>query len=113
MARDEHDGEIRQKSEISGRPTPTSGWVCIETASIAPSRPQEAAMAPDDCPELLTIAEAAKFLRISRTTAYAEAKRYERTGEGLPVIRVGHSLRAPKAALQRLVAGELAWAGDK
>jgi hypothetical protein len=70
-------------------------------------------MALDDCPELLTIAEAAQFLRISRTTAYAEAKRYERTGEGLPVIRVGHSLRAPKAALQRLVAGELVWAGDK
>ena len=44
-------------------------------------------MALDDCPELLTIAEAAQFLRISRTTAYAEAKRYERTDEGLPVIR--------------------------
>lgn len=67
----------------------------------------------DDCPELLTIAETAAFLRISRTTAYAEAKRYERTGDGLPVIRVGHSLRAPKAALQHLVAGGLLWAGDK
>lgn len=113
MALDEHDGEIRHESEISGGRSATSQWVCIETASIAPSRPLEAAMALDDCPELLTIAEAAQFLRISRTTAYAEAKRFERTGEGLPVIRVGHSLRAPKAMLQRLVAGELVWTGDK
>ncbi len=70
-------------------------------------------MVLDDCPELLTISEAATFLRISRTTAYAEAKRFEHTGVGLPVIRVGRSLRAPKAMLQRLVAGELVWAGDQ
>lgn len=70
-------------------------------------------MALDECPELLTISEAAELLRISRTTAYAEAKRFERTGEGLPVIRVGRSLRAPRAMLQRLIAGELAWAGKQ
>lgn len=70
-------------------------------------------MALDECPELLTISEAADLLRISRTTAYAEAKRFEHTGEGLPVIRVGRSLRAPRAMLQRLIAGELAWAGDQ
>ena len=70
-------------------------------------------MALDDYPELLTMAEAAQLLRISRTTAYAEAQRFERTGQGLPVIRVGRSLRAPKAQLERLVAGELVWAGAR
>lgn len=64
-------------------------------------------------PDLLTVTEAAQFLRISRTTAYAEAKRFELTGEGLPVIRVGRSLRAPRAALQRLVAGEVVWGGHR
>jgi excisionase family DNA binding protein len=70
-------------------------------------------MALDEIPELLTISEAAELLRISRTTAYAEAKRFELTGHGLPVIRVGRSLRASREKLRRLIAGEVAWAGDQ
>ena len=70
-------------------------------------------MALDNVPELLTITEAAQLLRISRTTAYAEAKRFELTGQGLPVIRVGHSLRAPREKLRRLIAGEASWTGDQ
>ena len=70
-------------------------------------------MAFDEVPELLTITEAAELLRISRTTAYAEAKRFERTGHGLPVIRVGRSLRAPREQLRRLIAGEVSWAGER
>jgi len=70
-------------------------------------------MALDDCPELLTITEAAQLLRISRTTAYAEASRFERTGEGLPVIRVGRSLRAPREWLRALIAGERSWTGEQ
>ena len=62
-------------------------------------------MALDEWPELLTVTEAAELLRISRTTAYAEAKRYLSTGEGLPVIRVGRSLRAPRERLRRLIEG--------
>ena len=68
-------------------------------------------MALDEWPELLTVTEAAEVLRISRTTAYAEAKRYLITGEGLPVIRVGRSLRAPRERLRRLIEGDPA-AGD-
>jgi transposase len=64
-------------------------------------------MTLDDVPDLLTIPEAAALLRISRTTAYAEANRFERTGEGLPVKRVGRSLRAPREQLRRWIAGEL------
>ena len=63
-------------------------------------------MTLDECPELLTVTEAASVLRVSRTTAYAEAKRFLLTGEGLPVIRVGHSLRAPRERLRRLIEGE-------
>lgn len=63
-------------------------------------------MTLDDVPELLTIPEAAQLLRISRTTAYAEANRFEHTGEGLPVIRLGRSLRVPRVQLRRLIAGE-------
>ena len=70
-------------------------------------------MALDNVPELLTITEAAQLLRISRTTAYAEAKRFELTGQGLPVIRVGRSLRTPRDQLRRLIAGEATWASDQ
>jgi hypothetical protein len=65
----------------------------------------------DEVPELLTIAEAAKLLRISRTTAYTEAKRFERTGSGLPVIRIGRSLRAPRDKLRLLMEG--GWRSDR
>jgi excisionase family DNA binding protein len=63
-------------------------------------------MALDELPELLTVTEAAQVLRISRTTAYAEANRYLRTGDGLPVIRVGRSLRAPRERLRRWIDSE-------
>lgn len=68
-------------------------------------------MTLDDCPELLTITEAAMLLRISRTTAYAEAKRFELTGgrEGLPCIRVARSLRTPRDKLRELIAGSATW----
>lgn len=58
-----------------------------------------------ELPQLLTVAEAAALLRISRTTAYAEANRYLITGEGLPVIRIGRSLRAPRERLRELIEG--------
>jgi hypothetical protein len=73
---------------------------------------QEAALILDDVPELLTIAEVARLLRISRTTAYAEAKRFERTGDGLPVIRIGRSLRTPREMLRRLIAGDRSWSSE-
>ena len=69
-------------------------------------------MALDDRPELLTVTEAAELLRISRTTAYAEAKRYLLTGEGLPVIRVGRSLRAPRERLRRMIEGDVSTPGE-
>ena len=52
----------------------------------------------------LTILEAAALLRIGRTVAYEQARRYLATGgrEGLPVVRLGRQLRVPRHAIERL-----------
>ncbi len=59
----------------------------------------------EDLPDVLTIEEAAKLLRIGRGAAYALARQYLATGgrEGLPVVRLGRSLRVPRAGLLRLL----------
>ncbi len=59
----------------------------------------------EELPEVLTIEEAAKVLRIGRGAAYALARQWLETGgrEGLPVVRFGRSLRVPRAALLRLL----------
>ena len=58
-----------------------------------------------DLPAVLSVGEAAAFLRIGRTAAYELARRYEATAgrEGLPVVRLGRSLRVPRAGLARLL----------
>jgi excisionase family DNA binding protein len=51
----------------------------------------------------LRVEEAARLLRISRTSAYALANRWLATGtEGLPAVRIGRSIRIPTVALERL-----------
>jgi len=47
---------------------------------------------------LLTIAEAAAILNISRTKAYEMAKNQE-----LPVVRIGRSIRVPRHALMHQI----------
>lgn len=56
-------------------------------------------------PDVLTIEEAARVLRIGRGAAYALARQYLDSGgrEGLPVVRLGRSLRVPRAGLLRLL----------
>jgi excisionase family DNA binding protein len=64
----------------------------------------------DELPEVLTVEEAAKVLRIGRGAAYALARQWLDSGgrQGLPVVRLGRSLRVPRAGLLRLldVSGE-------
>jgi hypothetical protein len=62
-------------------------------------------------PDLLTVEEAARVLRIGRTSAYALARRYPATDgvEGVPVLRVGHLLRVPRFRLEELVGGPITW----
>jgi excisionase family DNA binding protein len=49
-------------------------------------------------PDVYTIEEAAKVLRIGRSAAYSAARRGE-----LPVIRIGRSLRVPRRQLEELI----------
>lgn len=56
-------------------------------------------------PQTLTVEEAARVLRIGRTTAYALAREW-RTTHGrsvLPVLELGRSPRLPRAALAHLL----------
>ncbi len=59
----------------------------------------------ENLPDVLTIEEAATVLRIGRGAAYALARQYLVTEgrEGLPVVRLGRSLRVPRAGLLRLL----------
>jgi excisionase family DNA binding protein len=59
----------------------------------------------EELPLVLTVAEAARALRISHTTAYELAHRWMATAgaEGLPVIQLGRVLRVPRAAVGRLL----------
>ncbi len=57
-------------------------------------------------PDLLTVEEAARVLRIGRTAAYELTGRYLASGgaEGLPVIRLGRLLRVSRVALENFAA---------
>ena len=59
----------------------------------------------EELPVVLSVEEAAAFLRIGRTCAYELARRYEATQgrEGLPVVRLGRLLRVPRAGLLALL----------
>ena len=53
-------------------------------------------------PDFLTVEEAARVLRIGRTTAYQQAHRWLETGcEGLPAEWVGGSIRVPRVLFEQ------------
>src|SRR5687767_3596824 len=56
-------------------------------------------------PIMLTVEDAARVLRISRSKAYEMAKQYTASGgtQGLPCLRLGDLLRVPKFALHEYV----------
>ena len=56
---------------------------------------------PQDLPPFLTIEEAARLLRIGRTTAYLQARVYRETGgrEGLPNVSLGRRKLVPRDEL--------------
>jgi hypothetical protein len=64
----------------------------------------------DDLPDVLTIHEAADFMRVSAGVAYEMARRYRATNglEGLPVFMAGERMmRVSKLELVKFVAGTL------
>ncbi len=64
-------------------------------------------------PDLLTIEEAARVIRVGRTKAYAMARQWRATGgrSGLPVVDFGHALRVPLCQLETIIGGPLTAAG--
>jgi excisionase family DNA binding protein len=56
-----------------------------------------------DLPPVLTVEESARFMRISRGAAYAAIRANE-----IPHIRIGRTIRVPRAALLRLLSGNSA-----
>ncbi len=59
-----------------------------------------------DLPDLLTVSEAAAYLRVGRNTAYGLCRQWRLSGgrEGLGCISVGRGIRVPKVAVERFVA---------
>ena len=66
-------------------------------------------MVDGQLPDLLTVEEAARLIRVGRTKAYAMAQEWRATGgrSGLPVADFGHVLRVPRRALEELIGAEL------
>lgn len=66
-------------------------------------------MAPEP-EDFITVEEAARRLRIGRTRAYVEARRYVESGgaEGIiPAIQVGRLYRVPVARLEEIAGGPM------
>jgi hypothetical protein len=64
----------------------------------------------DELPDVLTIQEAAEFIRVSPGVAYQMARRYRATNgrEGLPVFMAGaRMMRIYKIEFAKFVAGKL------
>lgn len=59
----------------------------------------------DEYPEMLTVEEAAEYLRVSRAMGYQLARQYRITDgtDGLPVTQIGRCLRVPRRELARFV----------
>lgn len=63
----------------------------------------------DSAPRFVTVAEVAELMRVSRMTVY----RMVHAGE-LPAVRMGRSYRVPLAAVEELIAQDLAsWERDR
>lgn len=60
---------------------------------------------PHTGPDLLTVEEVARILRIGRNSAYALARQWLASGgkEGLPAVRLGRTVRIPRPALEQLL----------
>ena len=55
----------------------------------------------DELPDVLSVSEAAQVLRIGRNTAYECIRQ-----GSIPSVRLGRRILVPRAALERLLAGD-------
>lgn len=68
----------------------------------------------DATPDVLTVEEVARILRIGRNSAYALARQWLATDgkEGLPAVRLGRNVRIPRPALEQLLGCQLTVPAD-
>ena len=78
-----------------------------QTLKMDTRRPSQAAtsLGLEDLPLMLTVAEAATVLRVSRTSAYQLAEEWRRTNgaSGLPTVKLGSRLLVRRVDLARIV----------
>jgi excisionase family DNA binding protein len=62
-------------------------------------------------PDMLTIEEAARVMRIGRSAAYKLAREYLTTEgtSGIPAMRIGGQLRVPRHMLEEYIGGPITW----
>jgi excisionase family DNA binding protein len=62
-------------------------------------------------PDMLTVEEAARVVRIGRSAAYKLAGEYVNSGgvSGLPARRIGGQLRVPRHLLEEYIGGPITW----
>lgn len=62
-------------------------------------------------PDMLTVIEAARVVRIGRSAAYQLARAYVASGgaSGLPAMRIGGLLRVPRHLLEEYIGGPITW----
>ena len=66
---------------------------------------------PSTAPDFLTVEEAAEVLRLGRTAAYREARKYEASNgaKGIPVERFGKQFRVPRYRIEAKLGGPITW----
>ena len=72
------------------------------------SKPESHRTSP---PDFLTVEEAAAVLRIGRTSAYRQARKFLATNgaEGLCADRFGKQIRIPRCGLEQRLGGPITW----
>ena len=62
-------------------------------------------------PDFFTVEEVAAILRLGRTSAYREARKYFATGgrEGMCAHRFGKQIRVPRCYIEQRLGGPITW----
>lgn len=81
--------------------------VFVETLTIEPA----GEVAAERPPDVLTVPEAGRILRLGKSAAYEQAQRWIRTdGEyGIPAMRIGRAVRVPRVMLEEYLGGPISW----
>lgn len=81
--------------------------VFVEALTIEPA----GEVAAERPPDVLTVPEAGRILRLGKSAAYEQAQRWIQTdGEyGIPAMRIGRAVRVPRVMLEEYLGGPISW----